>query len=314
MKALVFKHGQLTYQDVPMPEVAEGEVLVKVNLVGICNTDLEICKGYMGFEGIPGHEFVGIVERGPAEWLGKRVVAGINCGCGTCHLCLKGMERHCPDRTVLGILKRNGAMAEYVTIPVGNLVAVPESVSDQAATFCEPIAAALEIVEQVHILPEYHVVVLGDGKLGALCAQVLNQTGAHVTCLGLSEKKLAPLAQLGIETCINKDINIVSDVVVECTGVPLGLKNALRIVKSRGYLVLKSTYHGDIQLDMSQIVINEISIVGSRCGNLEAAMRLLEKQRIETRFLIDRIFDFSEGLRAFELATDPKTRKILIRS
>ena len=314
MKALLFDEG-LRLVDVPSPRPSPGEALIKVSLAGICNTDLEITQGYMGFRGIIGHEFVGIVEGCREEsWIGRRVVGEINIGCGECEYCRSGLDRHCPHRTVMGIQNRDGAFAEYLTLPVKNLHPVPEEVSDERAVFTEPLAAALEILEQVQIKPDDRVSVIGDGKLGLLVAQVLRLTGCELTCIGKHPNKLKILNSKGIKTLFAGDINGLpkQDVIVECSGSPEGLISALNLIKPRGKVILKSTYHQGIEFNPAKIVIDEIDLVGSRCGQFGPAIRYLHRNLVDVESLITRIFPFEKALEAFEFSKRREVLKVLL--
>ncbi len=279
MKALVFE-GKPALQDVPVPNPLPGEALVKVRMAGICKTDIEIVRGYMNFHGIPGHEFVGTVKRSPdPQQVGRRVVGEINAGCGDCSYCRKGLQRHCPHRTVLGILGRDGAMAEYLTLPTSNLVPVPPTLSDEKAVFTEPLAAALEILEQVKIRPEDSVAVIGDGRLGLLVCMVLRLTGCNLLLVGKHPEKLEFFTRMHgssitLDSFRSREGRF--DVVVEASGHPSGWELAVRRVKPRGIIVLKSTYHGGFDFNPAPLVIDEITVVGSRCGQFAAALRLME--------------------------------------
>ena len=297
-----------------IPQADDASALVRVHLAGICATDLQIFQGYMGFQGIPGHEFVGAVSEGPAALLGQRVVGEINFACGRCTLCAQGLGRHCPTRRVMGILRADGSFAEYVSVPVANLHPVPDGVADEAAVFTEPLAAAFEILEQVHVPPGADVVVLGDGKLGLLCAQVLHSTGAHVCVVGKYPYKLSLLHQLGISTVVLSDWQPrPADVVVEATGSTTGLQLAMTILRPRGTLVLKSTVATAHALSLAPLVINEITVIGSRCGRFPPALQALAQQRVTVAPLIDRIYPLTEGLAAVAHAARPGTLKILLR-
>lgn len=296
------------------PPIDDATALVRVHLAGICATDLQILQGYMSFQGIPGHEFVGEVSAGPATLLGTRVVGEINFACGRCPVCAQGLGRHCPTRRVMGILYADGSFAEYVGVPVANLHPVPDSVSDEAAVFTEPLAAAFEILEQVHLQPGADVVVLGDGKLGLLCAQVLHSTGAQVCVVGKHPPKLSLLHQLGIPTVVLTDWQPrPADVVVEATGSTTGLQLAMTTLRPRGTLVLKSTVATAHALSLAPLVINEITVIGSRCGRFPPALQALAHQRVAVAPLIDRIYPLTEGLAAVAHASRPGTLKILLR-
>ena len=314
MKALVFDGTLVLEEDYPTPAPPPGEALVRVTTAGICNTDLEIVRGYMDYRGVLGHEFVGVVETCDDEGLvGRRVVGEINAVCGQCPTCLAGSPTHCPERTTLGIWKRDGAFAEYLTLPAENLHPVPDGVSDDEAVFVEPLAAALEILEQVHVRPTDRVVVLGDGKLGLLVAQVLSLTGCHLTALGRHRSKLSILDKAGIETRLSDEgLDIKADVVVDCTGHPNGFDLARAMVKPRGRLVMKSTFHGDLALNISSLVVDEVTLVGSRCGPFAPALRLLERGLVDVRSLIHARYPLQDGLAAFEKAQEPGVLKVLL--
>jgi threonine dehydrogenase-like Zn-dependent dehydrogenase len=288
--------------------------IIKVHLAGICSTDLQIFKGYMGFKGVPGHEFVGSVCDGPSDLDGERVVGEINFGCGKCDSCRRELSRHCPNRSVMGILNADGAFAEYVSVPTANLHVVPENVRDEEAVFTEPLAAAFEILTQVELNPGDEVLVLGDGKLGNLCAQVLRLTGAKVTALGKHPEKLELIKKTGVPTMLLEDWRPRRfDVVVEASGSPSGLALALSAVRSRGTLVLKSTIAGNHQVSLAPIVINEINVIGSRCGPFPDALDALSKKRVVVTPLIEKIYSLNDGLAAVSHAGKPGARKILLR-
>jgi threonine dehydrogenase-like Zn-dependent dehydrogenase len=289
--------------------------LVKVHLAGLCSTDLQIFKGYMGFQGVPGHEFVGSVSEGPESLRGKRVVGEINFGCGQCEICKRGLSRHCPNRKVMGILGADGAFAEYVLVPVANLLVVPDHVSDEEAVFTEPLAAAFEILAQVQLDPGDEVLVLGDGKLGNLCAQVLKLTGARVTVLGKHEDKLKLIKRSGMRTILLNDWKPkLYDVVVEATGSESGLKLAMSAVRPRGTLVLKSTIAGEHHVSLAPLVINEVTVIGSRCGAFAPALDALEEKSVSVTPLIEKVYPLAEGLEAVAHAAKAGTRKILLSS
>jgi threonine dehydrogenase-like Zn-dependent dehydrogenase len=301
--------------DYPTPEPPPGEALIRVDVAGVCNTDLELVKGYHQFRGVPGHEFVGVVERAPdAEaWEGRRVVGEINVACGTCPTCRANRPTHCPHRTTLGIRGRDGAFAEYLTLPITNLHPVPDALSDEVAVFTEPLAAACEIVQQVHVHPTDRVIVVGDGKLGLLCAQVLALTGCDLTVVGHHREKLGIVARQGIPTVLgDADVEGGADVVVEATGHPGGYAAARRLVRPRGTVVLKSTYHGSLDANLTAVVVDEITLVGSRCGPFAPALRLLERGLVEVAPLIQARYPFSEVLTAFEHAAQPGALKVLV--
>ncbi len=315
MKALVYD-GQLRLSDdyadpIPLP----GEARIRTILAGICNTGLEIVRGYAGFQGVLGHEFVGIVDQAEDPALiGQRVVGEINVACGVCDTCRGGRPSHCPTRTALGIRGRDGAMAEYFCLPTRNLHRIPDSVPDRVAVFTEPLAAACAVLEQVHVQPSHRVVVLGDGKLGLLVAQVLALTGCDLIAVGRHPEKLAILEARGIPTQIGDEgLAGRADLVVECTGRAEGFEVARRLVRPRGTLVLKSTYHGMAEIDLSRLVVDEVQIVGSRCGPFPAAMRLLAQGLIDVIPLIEAEYPLDKALTAFEHAGRRGARKVLVR-
>lgn len=314
MKALRFIGGDLTVSDVDRP-AAGDEALVRVTTSGICNTDIEIVRGYAGFEGTIGHEFVGVVEEGDAGLVGKRVVGEINAGCGKCTRCLKGDPRHCPERTVLGIKGRDGAHAEFLRLPSRNLIAVPDSVPDEQAVFVEPLAAALGITEQVEIGADTSVGVVGDGKLGLLCAFALAQRSKNVVIVGKHERKLEYAEARDIEAVWLPTVGKfepVFDVVVEASGSESGFATALDMVKPRGKIVLKSTFHGKPQWEAWRVVVDEITIVGSRCGRFEPALKLLEEGKVELEDMISAEFTLSRGVEAIAEAQKPGVMKVLL--
>lgn len=318
MRALVYREALCLVEDHPRPLAGLGEALVRVHLAGICNTDLEILRGYMGFRGVLGHEFVGTVEEaGDPDWVGRRVVGEINCACGTCATCLAGRPTHCPNRTTLGIDRHDGVFADYVCLPLANLHPVPEGVSDRQAVFTEPLAAALEVPELSHVRPTERVIVLGDGKLGLLVAQVLALLGCELTAVGRHPDKLAILARRGIQTSLEAGVAAslvgAADLVVDCTGKPEGLALARRLVRPRGRLVLKSTFNARSELDMTMVVVDEVALLGSRCGPFAPALRLLERGLVDVEALIDSEYPLSDGLRAFERAATRGALKVLVR-
>ncbi len=311
MKALVFD-GQLKLRlDYPIPKHLPGESLVRVLRTGICNTDLEITKGYMGFRGVLGHEFVGTVEQG--ELAGERVVGEINAYCGECSTCRRGDETHCPNRTTLGIMNRDGALAEFLTLPSRNLHRVPDSVSDAEAAFIEPLAAACQVPERVHVRPTDRVCVIGDGKLGLLVAQVLFLTGCDLLVIGRHPEKLAIVARRGIPITSKPDeVKGNFDLVVDCAGQASGFELARHLMRPRGILVLKSTFHGAQEMPLAPIVIDEISIVGSRCGPFSPALRLLEGKLVDVQSLITAEYPITRGLDAFQHARQRGALKIQV--
>jgi threonine dehydrogenase-like Zn-dependent dehydrogenase len=314
MQALVYDQRLELRSDYPDPARAAGESIVHVSLAGICGTDLEIARGFMSFSGVPGHEFVGrVVETDNPELRGKRVVGEINSGCGRCLECRSGLVRHCASRTVLGILGRDGAFAEFLRLPDINLVSVPDSISDEAAAFVEPIAAAYEIFEQVHLDRNKSIVVLGDGRLGGLVALALKAENYQPLVAGHHADKLERLGELGIETVEEKAVTGKFDVVVDCSGQGLGFQRALELVKPRATIILKSTAAAGALLNLAPVVINEITVLGSRCGRFAPALEALAAGRIDPRPLIDRTFSLSEGLHAIESAALPYHFKILLK-
>ncbi|NET00679.1 MAG: alcohol dehydrogenase catalytic domain-containing protein [Sphaerospermopsis sp. SIO1G1] len=314
MKAIWLENNKLELKtDIPNPEPPEGEALVKVLRAGICNTDLELLRGYYPYTGILGHEFVGVVEKGSEHLINKRVVGEINAACGYCWFCQTGQPTHCENRSVLGIVNRNGAFAEYLCLPEKNLHPVPENVSTDAATFTEPIAAALEIQEQVKINPNKRVLVVGDGKLGQLIAQTLALTGCDLLVVGRHQEKLQNLENRGINTGLADSIKDRSfDISVDCTGNPEGFATARRALRARGTLVLKSTYAGNLSVDMSSLVVDEITLIGSRCGPFTPALELLAKNQVDVTPLIQYHYPLSEGLAAFAKAQTKGVLKVLL--
>jgi threonine dehydrogenase-like Zn-dependent dehydrogenase len=319
MQAVWLEAQTLSLRDVAAPTPPPGEALVRVLKAGICNTDIELTRGYYPYAGILGHEFVGVVESEGAL-KGRRVCGEINAVCGTCAQCRSGRRSHCERRTVLGIVNRHGAFAEYLCLPEENLYAVPEAVTDDEAVFTEPLAAALEITEQIAIQPQDRVIVLGDGKLGLLCAQVLALTGCSLIAVGRHPHKLAILERLGIQTKLADDAHDLraeapmfrADVVVECTGQPGGFELARQWLRPRGTLVLKSTYAGALTVDMSRLVVDEITLVGSRCGPFDPALGLLANRRVEVNALIQARYPLKDALAALERARQPGVLKVLL--
>ena len=316
MLALRVEKKTLKIKDIEKPSVSD-EALVRVLLSGICNTDLEIARGYAGFKGTIGHEFVGVVEDSSDRALvGRRIVGEINAGCGKCDLCRAGDSRHCPLRTVLGIVGRDGAHAEFLQLPIENLVPVPKNVPDEHAVFTEPLAAACGILERVSITESDRVAVIGDGKLGLLCAQVLALTGASLLLVGKHSSKLRIAERRGIETATPAKAGKRKrqfDVVVEASGAAAGFGLALDLLRPRGKLVVKSTFHGKTELDAARIVVDEISIVGSRCGRFTPALDLLKKAAIDVDSLISEEYPLSNGVHAMHRAAARGVLKVLLR-
>lgn len=316
MRALWLEDGRLRPRaDLPPPAPAAGEALVRVSLAGICGTDLELVKGYYPFTGVPGHEFVGVVESAPdgPGWLGRRVVGEINAACGACAACRAGRRAHCAKRTVLGLRGRDGAFAETLTLPLSNLHVVPQGMPDEVAVFTEPSAAALRVVEQVPIGPGDGVVVLGGGRLGCLVAQALHATGAQVTLATRRPGRAAWLAARGLALVATGALPAgQADAVVDCTGSPDGLPLALRAVRPLGTVVLKSTYHGLAPVNLSALVVDEVRLVGSRCGPFAPALSALAGGTIATAPLLEARYPLERALAAFEHAARPGALKVLI--
>ena len=315
MRALVYDGKSACVTDVPTPERAVDSALVRVTLAGVCNTDLELVKGYMRFRGTLGHEFVGVVEDGPPEWRGQRVVGEINFACQSCPLCFEGLQRHCPSRRVMGIKEADGSFAEFVNVPIANLHTVPDAVTDDQAVFAEPLAAAFEILEQVHVMPNQECVVLGDGKLGLLVSQVLHHAGARVLAVGHHPDKLAILRKRDIEAVDARDWSPAPhSLVIEATGSPEGFEAAVAATRPRGTLVLKSTVAEQRKVDLARIVIDELRVVGSRCGPFPPALRALEMGTIDVRSLISDRLGLDEADEALRRAKSPDQLKVLIET
>jgi threonine dehydrogenase-like Zn-dependent dehydrogenase len=317
MQALTLANGRLHFRaDYPTPRPQPGEALIRVLLAGICTTDLEMVKGYKaGFTGVLGHEFVGLVEEAPdPTWIGRRVVAGINAGCGQCAICQSAGPEHCPRRTVVGIQERDGVFADYVALPQINLLAVPEEIGDETAVFTEPLAAAVRIREQIQVLPTGKTAVIGPGRLGLLIGQVLALDGTEVTLIGRSLSSLALPQQLGLPTALAADIpDNCFDLIVEATGNEAGLATALRLIRPLGRIVLKSTFAAQPKLDLSRLVVDEITIIGSRCGPFAPALRLMAQGRVQVSPLIAQEYPLRQGSAAFDHAAQPGVRKVLLR-
>ncbi|GAB4423276.1 MAG: alcohol dehydrogenase catalytic domain-containing protein [Chloroflexi bacterium OHK40] len=312
MDALHFD-GTLRFdRSYPAPPLVPGEALIRPHLAGICNTDIEITRGYMSFRGVLGHEFVGtVVACEDGAWVGRRVVGEINAACLRCATCTRGDYTHCPNRTTLGIDRRDGCMAELFSLPVACLHPVPDAVPDAAAVFVEPLAAALEILEQCHVRPTDRVAVVGDGKLGAMIVQVLRLPGCAVTLVGRHPERWSLYQRQGVRCLHAEELDEQFDVVVDCTGQPAGLATARRLVRPRGRLVLKSTFHAPSELNLSLLVVDEVTLVGSRCGPFGPALRLLERGLVETAPLISATYPLREALEAFEAARG--RLKVLLR-
>ncbi len=317
MRALFIDHGLHLEKNYPMPAPPKGEALVRVLQAGICNTDLELYKGSMKFRGVPGHEFVGVVEQavGREELVGRRVAGEINAACGVCQTCRANRPTHCPNRTTLGIDRRDGAFADYLVLPFENLHSLPDAVSDDQAVFVEPLAAACEILEQVQIRPTDRAAVIGDGKLGLLCAQVMALTGSRLIAVGRHAEKLRMLQPRGI--AITTDPPSIEphslDVVVEATGTPSGFEAARQMVRPRGAIVLKSTYEGAaLPVNLTSIVVDEITLIGSRCGPFEPAIQLLASRQIDVEAMIQARYSLDDGVAAFERAAQKGTLKVIV--
>jgi threonine dehydrogenase-like Zn-dependent dehydrogenase len=319
VRALRFDGTLKLVRDAPVPR-REGEALVQVICAGICNTDLEIVKGYAGFRGTPGHEFVGrVVESPDARLAGRRVVGEINAGCGQCEVCLQGDSRHCASRTVLGIKNRDGAFAEFLSLPVGNLIEVPDSISDAAAVFVEPLAAAFNIIERISLEPSTSIAIVGDGKLAQLITVVMARTNCELAVVGRHEEKLKMARKHGAKRvlldtdALDRRWDARFDVVIEASGSPSGLANALRLVKPRGIVVLKSTHHGATPVETSQVVVNEVTIIGSRCGRFQPALEFLARGSVDLSPLITQRLPLEDGLFAFHQAAHPDAMKVILQ-
>ncbi len=317
MQAVQLEQGSVTVIEKPVPSPAPGEVLIRTLMAGICATDLELIRGYAHFSGVPGHEFVGEVVRadGSPELLGRRVVADINCGCQTCSRCLAGDPRHCPERTVIGIRGRNGAFAEFLTVPEGNIHPVPDRVDTLEAVFAEPLAAALEITQQIHIKHSTRIGILGGGKLGILTALCLDHVSSDVTLIGRRPALLDLASRKGVRTlpAESEDLEMAGfDLVVEATGNPRGLSTALGLVRPEGTVVLKTTARGTADLDLTPIAVKEISVIGSRCGDLALALKFLEQGWITVDDLVEDVYPLKDVPKALEHASRPGSLKILV--
>lgn len=312
--------------DVPIPMIEAGQALVRVNLAGICSTDLQLIAGYKGgYRGILGHEFVGeVVAVNPSDaetetWIGKRVVGEINYGCGECALCRNNLGKHCHQRQSLGIINWDGAFADYVMLPISNLHQVPDFLYDEQAVFTEPLAAALEILEQVHVTPSSRVYVLGDGRLGLLIAQVLASTQCNLTVIGRHPVKLAILAQRGIKAIVSTAEELATlrqseaDIVIEATGSESGFLTALDLVRPMGSIVLKSTFASKLsEFDLSRLVVDEITLLGSRCGPFDAALRALANKTVDVMPLVTATYPLADAIEAFDHASSKGVLKVLI--
>lgn len=315
MIAVHLENGRVSIKQRPRPRRPQGYALIRLNCAGICNTDLELQRGYYGFCGTPGHEFVGeVVEADTARLVGRRVVGEINLACGNCSWCARGLGRHCPNRRVLGIVRQAGAFAECFVLPERNLHVVPDSIPSEHAVFAEPLAAALEVLDQVRIPRGASVAVLGDGKLGLLVAQVLHLHGAEVHQFGRHVKKLRIAQAVGVKVgVVRKRLPVAAyDWVVEATGSSEGLQQAVRIARPRGTVVMKSTVHGLVPIDTARVVVNEVTLVGSRCGRFEPALHLLRAGKVRLSEMISARVPLAEAPRAFDLAAAKGSLKVLL--
>lgn len=314
MLAVCLYNGMVFLRDQPRPRRAKRFALIRLLYGGICNTDLELQRGYYGFSGIPGHEFVGeVVSADDKSWIGERVVGEINLACGMCEWCRRGLGRHCPKRSVLGIVKQPGAFREFLTLPECNLHRVPRGIPPEQAVFVEPLAAACEILEQVRIPAGARVAVLGDGKLGLLVGQVLKAHRAEVHQYGHNREKLRIAAQCGIDTYLGSRSPVAAyDWVVDATGSSAGLQQAIRMTKPRGTVIMKSTVHGLVGFDSAPAIVNEITLVGSRCGRFEPALQLLRSGRVRVDHLISEVLPLKQAPLAFRRAARRGALKVLL--
>lgn len=313
MRALVYDGKLWLNEAADRPIPAEGEVLLKIRQAGICNTDLELAAGMYGFAGTPGHEFAAEVVEGPSDWIGRRVVGEINVACGQCDFCLAGVPSQCRHRRAVGIHDYPGAFADYMALPLRNLYLVPDAISDDEAVFTEPLAAALQILEAIQISPRDRIVVLGTGKLGMLAAQVLKLTGADVVGVVRRQKQADLLDRWNIPAFPMDALECErAQVVVDCTGQAEGFADALRLVQSRGTIILKSTYRGTPQADLTQVAVREIRVIGSRCGPFPAALRLLENKLVDVKALIEARYPLDSAIEAFKYAQQPGALKVLL--
>lgn len=323
MKAILFKNGQSNLIEKPPPGVNENEALVKVLMTGICKTDTELLEGYYGFEGVAGHEFVGIVEEAPSDpdMIGKRVVGEINIGCGKCLWCQNGNERHCPTRKVLGIVGWDGAFAEYLKIPLRNLKVVKEKIPSEIAVFTEPLAAALEPAQQIHITGDQKILVMGDGKLGLLTALAFRHSCENLILTGRHSEKLKIAGDSGVKTILNKTRENLDelkkmgpfDIIIESTGSAKGINQAIELVRPEGTVVAKTTLKDKSEIDLAKVVVDEINIIGSRCGNFDLALKYLENGLVNPSPLITDIYPFEDFKKALELAKSREALKIIIK-
>ena len=320
MLAVHLQSGQVTTRTEPLPRVAKGFARIRMLAAGICSTDLELQRGYYGFSGTPGHEFVGVItaisDSAPTQiQIGQRVTGEINLACGKCEWCKRGLGRHCPTRTVLGIVKHPGAFAEYLTLPLENLHVVPPSIPDEQAVFLEPIAAACEILDQVKIPKGDAVAVLGDGKLGLLVAQVLQASGAKVHLFGRHREKMRLVESMGVTSEIlpKKLPRCAYRWVVDATGSNQGLTAAVTMCEPRGTVIMKSTVHGMVAIDTAPVIVNEITLVGSRCGRMESALRLMKRHKVDVSKFISEEFTLDRAPEAFAKAATKGVLKVVLR-
>tara|TARA_B100000683_G_scaffold227454_1_gene226877 strand:- start:905 stop:1870 length:966 start_codon:yes stop_codon:yes gene_type:complete len=319
VKALVLTGSTLKLDEhYPDAKPKAGEALIRPLLMGVCSTDIELCHGYMGFAGVLGHEFVGIVEsvadKSDKAWVGKRVVGTINCVCGSCDMCQRGLQEHCRDRTVLGIAGRDGCFAERFCLPVRNLLEVHESVDDDRAVFTEPLAAAFQILRQLTVEGRPYITVLGDGRLGLLCAQVLTQLNGTVRLLGKHTDKMERCEKWGVKHRLASEVGLRADqdIVVDCTGSSEGFEMAMKMVRPRGKLVLKTTVAEDRPMNLAPLVINEIQVIGSRCGPFPEALSALRAGTVDVISLISRRMKLSDGAEVLRAAKQPGVIKVLV--
>ena len=316
MVSVCLENSKVVVRNQPRPRRPEGFALIRLLYGGICNTDLELQRGYYGFRGTPGHEFVGeVVEANDSRWIGQRVVGEINLACGKCEWCARRLGRHCPTRTVLGIVKQPGAFREFLTLPERNLRRVPREISNEQAVFVEPLAAACEILDQVRIPKGAPVAVLGDGKLGLLASQVLQAHGAEVHQYGRHKEKLRIAERAGVATEIAKKLPVAKyQFVVEATGSSEGLTQAVQMTRPRGTIVMKSTVHGLVSIDTAPVIVNEVALVGSRCGRFEPALRLLKSGKVHVDEMISDVVPLKDAPRGFRAAAKSGALKILLHA
>ncbi len=314
MLAVHLERRGVSLRRVPQPRLRPGFARIRLLYAGICNTDIELLRGYYGFQGTPGHEFVGQVVAGSARLLGRRVVGEINLNCGRCAWCRGGLPRHCPRRTVLGIIRHPGAFAEFLTLPERNLHLAPDSIPLRHAVFVEPLAAACEILDQVAIPPRAAVAVLGDGKLGLLAAQVLQARGARVHLFGRHRHKLRIAEKAGVVGELRGAALPAAayDYTVDATGSPEGLPAAVAMTRPQGTVILKSTVHGRVRIDAAPVIVNEITLVGSRCGRFEPALELLASGRVQVGDMISAVFPLEQAPAAFRRAQQKGILKVLL--